>query len=351
MTQEDTAAATIGRLESRIGRVHRDALMARQRDRLGEVDASLARMPQQLVQLRARGYVYKAYLEDQASELAERWPPVRAAAARDLEDQTAGLKREMDRIDDTMRRLQPLKVRPLSTAQPSIQRLESDLSGVERRIRAAQQAVQGLYGAMANGVQSLASEIQGCEGLLDALAGATFTLESGEAPVAVTEARLIDGNNQTDGMLFLSDQRLLFERHERVARRRILFVTTSSEIVKALHWEVSLASVERVEATKVRRALASRREQLAVITQGRASAPRAEFELGSDSDAWRELVLRCQSGDIASERAGGAPVVIEYIVPARCSSCAGALRQAGRIRGASSIRCEYCGAAIPLAQA
>ncbi len=351
MTQENTAAATIGRLESRIGRVHQNALMTRQRDRLGQVDASLARMPQQLAQLRARGYIYKAHMEDQAADLVQRWAPVRAAATNDLEAQVLDLRHEMNLIDDAMRRLQPLKARPLSTAQPSIQRLETDLAALERRIRAAQRAVEGAYGAMADSVQTLASEIQGCKDLLDALAGASFALETGEAPVAFTEARWIDNSSQTEGMLFLTDRRLLFERHERVARRRILFVTTSSEIVKGLHWEAPLADVERVEATEVRRALASRRERLSIITQGRAAVPRAEFELGTDSNAWRELLLRCQSGDIGSERSDGAPEVLEYIVPARCPSCAGSLPQAGRIRGSASIRCEYCGMTIPLEQA
>jgi len=51
------------------------------------------------------------------------------------------------------------------------------------------------------------------------------------------------------------------------------------------------------------------------------------------------------------ERDENAPAVIEYLVPAECLTCGGAQSKAGRIRGVSSIRCEYCGTSIVLDKA
>lgn len=53
MTQEATAAATIARIEARLGSLPQKALRNRQRKRLGETDALLTRLPQELAQLRA----------------------------------------------------------------------------------------------------------------------------------------------------------------------------------------------------------------------------------------------------------------------------------------------------------
>jgi hypothetical protein len=351
MTQENTAASTIARVESRLGKLHQDALLNRQRERLGETDALLARLPQQLAQLRSQGYIYKAHLEDQVAQLAKRWPSVRMQASRDLERQATTLQPEIARADESVRRLQPFKTQRLSMVQAGIQRVEDELAAVERRITAAQQAVESIIAPVVSEVQAVAREIQGCERILEWLGGATFTVQPGEGLVAATEASLIEGNDQTEGILFLTDQRLIFERREKVARKKVLFITTSSEVVRELRWQAPLADLERLDASEVRRALARNRELLAVEPRGGASVPRAAFQLGTDSDGWRALVLRCQSGEIGAERAGGAPEVPEYLVPAKCSSCGGSLPQAGRIRGVSSLRCEYCGATIPLERA
>jgi hypothetical protein len=351
MTQEPTAASTISRVESRLGNLQKDALLNRQRDRLGEIDAQLARLPQQVTQLRARGYLYKAHLEQQIEQVAQRWPPIRGQAAMALDGQAALLRPEIERADEAVRRLQPLKTRPLSTAQPTIQRVEDELSATERRIRAAQQAVEGAFGALANEVQAIAREVQSCERMLDWLAGATFAADPGEGLVAATEARWVEGKDRTEGILFLTDRRLVFERREKVALKKFLFVTTSSELVRELRWQAALADLERLEASEARKALVSKRELLTVQPRSGARVRRGEFELSTDSDAWRALVLRCQTGEIASERAGGAPQVPEYVVPAKCTSCGGSLAQAGRIRGVSVVRCDYCGANIPLERA
>ncbi len=74
----------------------------------------------------------------------------------------------------------------------------------------------------------------------------------------------------------------------------------------------------------------------------------AQFELRADSDAWRALILRCQSGEIATERSGQAPEVPEYVVPPKCPTCGGAFPRPGRIRGVTSVRCAYCGASTAL---
>ncbi len=351
MTQETTAASSIARIESRLGTLHQDALLNQQREQLGETDALLLRLPQQLAQLRSQGYVYKGRLEDQVAQLARRWPSARMQAARDLEHQAVSLQPDIARADEAVRRLQPFRTQRLSMVQPSIQRAEDEIAAVERRVHAAQQAVEGVVGPVVEEIQAVAREVQGCEQILEWLGGATFTLEGGESLVAATEAHLTEDDDRIPGILFLTDRRLLFERREKVARKKILFITTSSEMVRELRWQAPLADLGQLEASEVRRALARDREMLAVTPRSGASFRRAEFQLDTDSDAWRALMLRCQSGEIAAERAGGAPELPEYVVPAKCPSCGGTLPQAGRIRGVASLRCEYCGAAVPLERA
>ena len=46
-------------------------------------------------------------------------------------------------------------------------------------------------------------------------------------------------------------------------------------------------------------------------------------------------MLRAKSGEIDAARDEAAPVVQEYMVPAKCPTCGGAQTKAGRIRGVS----------------
>lgn len=350
MTQE-TADYTISRLESRLASLHDDALLNPQRERLNDVDTLLARLTQQTAALRARGYCYKAHLEGQLTDAAERWPDLRAAATRTIATQSAALRPMVTRCEAAVRALGPLKSRPLAAAQQAIGRAEGEIEAAEGRVRAAQQAVESGYSALYEGLKALEREIGDCERMYGLLEGASFAVEAGESLVGATEARLVAGDDPIPGVLFLTDRRMLFERREKVARKKILFITTESELVKEVRWEAPLTDMERIDASEARRALVMKRETLAVETRNGSRAQPAEFELSTDSDGWRAMVLRCQTGEIDGERAGGAQVVAEYVVPAKCPTCGGAQSRAGRIRGVSSLECEYCGATVALARA
>lgn len=350
MSQEATAASTISLLESRLQRLQADALFTRDRDRLAETDALLAALPSRVSGLRSRRYVYHAQFEDQIADLAKRWPAARRLADGNLQIQATALRAEVAQAAEAVGRLTALKSRPLNTARPTIDRVETQLKAVESRVQAQQKSVAAAYEPLVDEARAIEREVKACERNLDWLDGATFGLNAGESLVDATEARQIEGNDETEGILFLTDQRLLFERRQKEARKKILFITTASELVKELRWESPLAELETVEAGESRKLL-SKKEELKLVPASGARALPAQFRLETDSDAWRALVLRCKTGEIDTARDEAAPVVQEYIVPAKCPTCGGAQGRAGRIRGVSSIRCEYCGASIVLEKA
>ncbi len=351
MTQESTAEYAVSRLESRLGDLHQGILLVRQRERLAEIDALFPTLTHRLAMLRSRGYAYRGHLEERLAALAARWPEARSRAEAALEAEILILRPEADRADLAVRRVAPLRAKELSAVQQAVDQADDVVSAAERRVAAARQAVEGHYQPLTNEVSAVEGEVQACERALDALAGASFALEAGEGAVTSVEARWAEGNTYVEGLLFLTDRRLLFERRERVARKKILFITTASELVKELRWQAPLADLERIEASEARKALISKREILAVAPRGGARVAPAQFELRADSDAWRALILRCQSGEIATERSAQAPEVPQYVVPPKCPTCGASFPHPGLIRGVTSVRCAYCGASTALAPA
>lgn len=350
MTQETTAAFTIDRLESRLRTLQDDAQFTRDRDNIAETDALLAALPGRVAKLRSRNYVYHAQFEEQAADVAKRWPAAQRLATGNLQLQATALRADVAEAVQAVGRLSNLKTRPLSTAKPTIDRVETVLDAAERKVAATQRTIAAAYEPLLDEARAIERQVKACERNLDWLDGATFHLNAGESLVDATEARQIEGDDETEGILFLTDQRLLFERREKEARKKILFITTASELVRELRWESPLAEIETVEAGESRKLL-SKQEELKLAPAPGARALPEQFRLETDSDAWRALMLRCKSGEIDGARDEAAPVVQEYMVPAKCPTCGGAQSRAGRIRGATAIRCEYCGASIVLEKA
>ncbi|NLD42768.1 MAG: hypothetical protein GX657_04650, partial [Chloroflexi bacterium] len=232
MSQESTASSTISLLESRLQRLQADALFTRDRDRLADADGLLAALPARVAGLRSRRYVYHAGIEEQIKELAAQWPAARRLADGNLQIQAAALRAEVAQAAEAVGRLSALKTRPLSTARPTIDRVETQVKAVESKVQAQQKSIAAAYEPLLDQAQAIERQVKQCERNLDWLDGATFHLSVGESLVDATEARQVTGDDETEGILFLTDQRLLFERREKEARKKILFITTASELVK-----------------------------------------------------------------------------------------------------------------------
>jgi len=352
MTQpQPTAEAEVLRLETRLASLERAALLNDVRNELANADASLLRLPQEIAALRGRGFLYRANWEARLQALADEWPRLRSEALSVIESQSAALRLDILRAEEAVRHLSPLRNSPLSAAEPTLRRVEGEIVTCELRVRAAEEAARNRFKAVTSSLEALAREVADCSRMMGWLAEARFALQPGEGLVEAVKARLLKGDERQEGILFLTDQRLIFERREKVARKKVLFITTASETIQEVVWEASLAQIGEVKAAEARRALVMKRELLTIAPAPDGHFGPAELELEADSEAWRALILRCQTGEIAQDRVGGAPEVPVFIIPPKCPSCGATLERAGPVRGVASIRCEYCGTTIPLQRA
>lgn len=316
MTQSPpTAEAAIRQLEERLAALERAALLNEVRNRLAEADAALLRLPQEITSLRSRGFLYRAGWEARLGALAEEWPRLRRSALNAIESQSAALRPDILRVEEAMRRLYALRSSPLNAAEPTLRRVENEIETCERRIRASAEAVQNLFKGFSSNLEALVREVADGLRMMGWLEEARWTLRPGEGLVEAVQARLLKGAESQKGILFLTDQRLIFERREKMARKKMLFITTDSELVQEVVWEAALEKVAKVAASEARKALVLKRELLSIAPIPGTGLEHAEFELEADSATWRALILRAQTGEIAQEHVGGTPEVPVFIIP------------------------------------
>jgi len=349
---DQTADYEIKRLEDRAAALQRAGLLAELRDALEDLDAAVSRLPGELSRARTRGYIYKSDLEDRIVAVQQRWRSTRQDAQREILRRVRDLEGDLYRAEEAVRRLRPYKGRSLSVAQSAVNRVDSQLSSAERRVAAANDAVKGMFDAVESDVKKISGEVHECAKLLDLMDQASFGFQAGEAGVAAVKAKwLKDGRKEGPrGILFLTDRRLIFEQREKVAKKKVLFVKVSSELVQEMLWETPIRALVESKASEKRRALILKRELLSLVCKQPATVREALLELSADSDAWRALINRVVTGDMDKERIGREGGAVEepvIEVPSRCPGC-GASLDVNVIRGMAAIECPYCGTSIPL---
>ena len=349
---DQTADYEIGRLEDRAASLQRAGLLADLRDALEDLDAAVSRLPGKLSQARARGYVFKSYLEDQIGAVQERWNSTRQNAQREISRRVRDLEDDLHRAEEAVRGLRRYRGRSLSVAQSALNRVDSRLSSAERRVEAANDSVKGMFDAVESDVEQITAEVDGCVELLDLMDGASFGFQPREAGVAAVKARWLKDRRKEGprGILFLTDRRLIFEQREKVAKKKVLFIKVSSELVQEMLWEAPIGTLVEFKASEKRRALVLKRELLTLVCKQPATVKEALLELSADSDAWRALINRVVTGDMNKERVDREEAAVKepvIEVPSKCPTC-GAGLDIQVVRGMMAVECPYCGTNIPL---
>ena len=164
-----------------------------------------------IAQLRARGYRFGRTLEERATNLKSRWPQQQMSANHLLQEQRGVLQNAANEVQ-----------RLLNQAERNtglLDTVDSRLWALENQINEAQRNVQGVFSSSEQEISKLQEEMREVRALLDALDNASFDLLPDEHGVAVCKAQWISDNQQPEGLLFLTDGRLIFEqREERVVK-------------------------------------------------------------------------------------------------------------------------------------
>lgn len=342
---DTSAQERVATLQRRLDQVRNRAALTELRGALTHLDALIAGFPTALAEIRRLGYVYRAGLEQETESLREQWQGLRGQVESEAASQGQLLLQQAETLH---RRLGTLPGRPDPL---QLEALERELESLEQRVADTYGGLERLYATLEGKAREMERLLRNLRWMLEQQAGASFRLRPDENLVEAMEAQYLSGGEQEgpEGVLYLTDQRLLFEQKEDVTRKKFLFIPTEKERVQRLLLEAPIGAVQRSKAEE-RGALVWKKELLELHFSSQAPVSQARFILKGDSEACQALIGRIQSGDIAGERVGGAPVEAATPtgqIPSRCPACGAALTTE-IVRGMRSVTCGYCGTVIPL---
>lgn len=345
-TLQEQFNTKLSSIHSRMNNVQSGAQLSNLRSSVGSLDAQVRNMPTRVQDLREKGYLFGRVIEQKAREFDEHWEKLCPQVNAQIDAQVPSLELELTRLTAQMAQIDAQASRA-AVAMPMAERFEHTLNTFESRVSAAQRAIAGTYESFEARVNELDEELKHIEWMLQQLAEASFKLLPTEGALFAVEARWARDQqmdkNDPKGVLYLTDQRLLFEQKEEVATKKILFITTASEKVQNLLLEVPVAQVEKVETSK--KGLFKNEDHLTISFKSGAPVQSAWFHLdGQDCALWQGYINLAVTHEYDDERIK--PVdeaVVEKIrsAPSQCPNCGAPMSQP-ILRGQDTITCEYC---------
>ena len=316
-------------------------------DDIGTIDTQLHDLPPSTHQVRSRGYVFKSYLEKKAETLASQWNQLRSRVVAAVDEQSRDLRYKSDLFQQRLPFLRS------NRSEVELATAESALKDLESRTSAAKSTIKGMYETLQENIRQTVDQVKEVAWVLDQVDGATFKLYPGECAVSAVKAQWMTSEKEgPKGILYLTDERVLFEQKEEVATKKVLFIATEKQKLQELKWDAPLNQVESAKASEKGGAfLGIGKKEIVEFDFGSGVKVRsALLHLEADSDAWQALIGRVKSGDVAGERTtpkDKAVVEAARAAPTKCTVCGATMTQA-IVKGMTEIKCEYCGAVVRL---
>ena len=323
---------------------------------LSDLSAKVSSLPSDIEEIRSRGYAFRSYLENKAEVLNNNWDDVRRRAQRMIDDERDRLTSELRQLEARIDRAESgggggsaaMKMK-FGGGSTNIEDLEGEVDELENQVSSAARRIGDVYETMAKDINSTVRQIKEINWFMDEKDEASFDFLAGESLFLLAKAEWVvtgKGRKDPDGILYLTDQRLIFEQKEKTGKTLGMF---GGKMEQEVEWEVPLHQIEGVEAEN--KGMFGGKDMLNFTLGSGAPHPKITVEVkgGVDCKFWAKQVQRMMTGGTDDERAiEPDPELVETLrnAPTECHVCGATLPMI--MAGQMQIECQYCGAIIRL---
>jgi len=299
-------------------------------------------LPTRITRVRQGNYRALTHLEADQVSLSETWATlstnlraVTSQRGEALHFQARNLQRvlaqKQGRSDYDLGNLQDI--------ESGLAELRGNLSNIQSQIASSLTPIEKRY-------QSIDQDLRMAESTVTLVSDASFPWIDGETPIIATKAK--DLNNDTEGIITLTNLRFIFEQEKEVVLKKRFFIVTEKKLVRevAVHKPIGMVT----QLTKGRVGLL-KGAGLFVEFASESGVPEMKFDTkGHEADWLTQGYNLIVSGQVEEELAAASPESkSDQETPelVACPIC-GAPYNEMIYRGQTSVNCRYCGAAIAL---
>ena len=268
-----------------------------------ELDSALSHMLGLLESARNKGFVYQKDLDEQAYQIMDQWQPIRENVLRTIPQHAASLQNSLLPLSGQVNRLNSVVGNP-TAAQPLLSSTYSQVNTLLGSVNEVEQSLRNSYSQIGGQASMLTTRLNSIHWALSQLDESKVKLENNENLVMAVQARWDqEGDEDPEGLLYLTNKRLVFERKEKIATKKVLFITVSKELVQEVMIDQALNKIQSVKA--VNKGIFGNQDFIEIQFADKKLG-QIPFHLnGQDSVQWANLITKAKSGEIENERTTG----------------------------------------------
>lgn len=167
------------------------------------------KLPEEIVRVHQRGYVFASYLEQKRDVLGKRWDNAKYNIQSAVHAEANTFQTEYNRIDSLMVEAGRLSATP-ALLQNHLPALKQRIQDLEDRIEATERKLTADLGSLPADTDQTISQLASITWYLDQKDEASFKFAARETLFLAAKAEWVQtgkGKNDPDGILYLTDQR------------------------------------------------------------------------------------------------------------------------------------------------
>lgn len=296
MNGTTAANADMAALRQEYDRLRQQTDLASATGEAWELSREVGRFEERIEALGRRGYAFTRRLAREAADLRERWRTAESNFDRILRDARYDVRRDLDRVDMALRQAER------APGDGTIGLARTEIRALARRLDEERSRLIRTYENEKTDIRAFDRHLDALEWSTEQLSAAAFQLDAGETMIvaAQVEWREDGDGDERDGVLYLTDRRLLLERKERTGAFLGIF---GGRMEQALVWSLALDDVEDVRSEDM--GILGSRDMLSLrARRGGEAATELSIEIkaNADNQEWAGFITRAKARGYEDER-------------------------------------------------
>lgn len=294
-------SADAAMLQSSLENLQLSALLTNVQNDAAQLDSTLNRVLDLLESARNKGYAYQKDLEELAYAAASQWQTVSPQVQTAIQQKSANLQARIAPLAGQVQLLNNAFGNPAAAAN-LLRNAQSQTNLLLDESGRAATEIENLYNNIETHAYQLETRLTQIHWALDQLAQAGFKLEKGEDLYSAVAARWDkEGKDDPEGVLYLTSKRLIFERKEKIATKKVLFITLASELVQEVAFAQPLNTIKAHKAAN--KGLFGHQDFLEITFSEPKLGTLALHLNGQPSEKWNQALKAAINGSLEQDRA------------------------------------------------
>jgi hypothetical protein len=301
---------------------------------IDQFDLNVKEISNRIKELRQDNYFSQTNLESDYDILSKNWYSVNSSIINSNDDQVNTILRRQNDFENRLK---------ISQTPSEIEQIEGQLPAFIRSIAMIENSLNSQLKEHQDRYNSINYDLRIAEETLAHLENTSIDWKNKEHPILSIKAK--DLTHDKQGVLTLTNFRILFEEVKEVVLKKSFFIATEKKTVKEIILDQPIGSIDGIEQGRV-----GFFKGAGLFLRFKSQLNLEELKLdtsGKDDEKVIRFYNFIINGEAQKELSGIVDESTESSVPVNCPNCSAPYSEE-ILLGQTSLKCLYCGTVIKL---